>query len=124
MAEAVSHNYNKKLGKVTHYNMKLADGTILEGIAAEDIDVTNASLAEGHGHAMKRDDDEELDEADKPDFLDIDKDGDKEESMKDAAANKKDKDLKEAIAGILRKHKKNKDIKEAIAGILRNRLKG
>ena len=67
---------------------------------------------------------EELDEADKPDFLDIDKDGDKEESMKDAAANKKDKDLKEAIAGILRKHKKNKDIKEAIAGILRNRLKG
>jgi hypothetical protein len=31
--------------------MKLADGTILESVAAEDIQVTNASLAEGHhGH--------------------------------------------------------------------------
>ena len=31
--------------------MKLADGTILESVAAEDIQVTNASLAEAHhGH--------------------------------------------------------------------------
>jgi hypothetical protein len=49
MAEAVSHNYDRKLGRVTHYNMKLANGTILENVAAEDIQVTNASLAEGHG---------------------------------------------------------------------------
>ena len=64
MAEAISHNYSKKLGRVTHYNMKLSDGTILENIAVEDIQVTNASLAEGHGgHAAKRDDDDdELDE--------------------------------------------------------------
>ena len=63
MAEAVSHNYNKKLGRVTHYDMKLADGTILENVAFEDIQVTNASLAEGHGgHPAKRDDEEELDE--------------------------------------------------------------
>ena len=65
MAEAVSHNYNKRLGRVTHYNMKLADGTILENVAFEDIQVTNASLAEGHGgHPAKRDDEdkEELDE--------------------------------------------------------------
>ena len=51
LAEAVSHNYDFKLGRVTHYNMKLADGTILESVAAEDIQVTNASLAEAHhGH--------------------------------------------------------------------------
>ena len=107
MAEAVGHNFNEELGKVTHYDMKLADGTILEGIAAEDIEVTNASLAEGHGHPMKRDDDEEdLDEADKPDYIDLDKDGDKEESMKDAAKDAKSKKLKESIANILRKHLK------------------
>ena len=63
MAEAVSHNYNKRLGRVTHYDMKLADGTILENVAFEDIQVTNASLAEDHGgHPAKRDDEEELDE--------------------------------------------------------------
>ena len=57
MAEAVNHNYDKDLGRVTHYDMKLEDGTILENVAFEDIQVTNASLAEGHGgHAMKRDD--------------------------------------------------------------------
>ena len=55
MAEAVGHNYDDELGRVTHYNMKLEDGTILENVAAEDIQVTNASLAEGHSH--KRDDD-------------------------------------------------------------------
>jgi len=60
MAEAVNHNYNEELGRVTHYDMKLEDGTILESVAFEDIQVTNASLAEAHGsHPMKRDDDEE-----------------------------------------------------------------
>jgi len=59
MAEAISHNYNEEIGRVTHYDMKLEDGTILEGVAFEDIQVTNASLAEGHGHPMKRDDEEE-----------------------------------------------------------------
>ena len=64
IAEAVKHNYNEELGRVTHYDMKLADGTILENVAAEDIQVTNASLAEGHGGKPgKRDEDEdELDE--------------------------------------------------------------
>jgi len=67
MAEAVSHNYNKRLGRVTHYDMKLADGTILENVAFEDIQVTNASLAEGHGgHPAKRDDEEELEECGDP----------------------------------------------------------
>ena len=69
--------------------------------------------------AGKRDD--ELDEAEKPDYLDLDKDGDKEESMKKAAKDaKKDDDdededdeknesvdhLQEAIANLLRKHLK------------------
>ena len=49
LAEAVGHNWSKKLGRVTHYDMKLSDGTILENVAFEDIQVTNASLAEGHG---------------------------------------------------------------------------
>ena len=92
MAEAVSHNYNEKLGRVTHYDMKLEDGTILENVASEDIQVTNASLAEGHGHPMKRDDDKK-----KPDFPDLDDDGDKDESMEDALEDKeeKEKGLKE-----------------------------
>jgi hypothetical protein len=39
--------------------MKLEDGTILEGVAAEDIQVTNASLAEAHHpHAVRNDDEE------------------------------------------------------------------
>ena len=58
-AEAVSHNYNEELGRVTHYNMRLEDGTVLENIASEDIQVTSASLAEGHKHNMNRDKDEE-----------------------------------------------------------------
>ena len=58
MAEAVGHNFNEKEGRVTHYDMKLADGTILENVAAEDIQVTNASLAEAHGGSGLRDDDE------------------------------------------------------------------
>jgi hypothetical protein len=59
MAEAVNHNYNKELGKVTHYDMKFSDGVIMENVAFEDIQITDASLAEGHDHPMKRDDDEE-----------------------------------------------------------------
>jgi hypothetical protein len=59
MAEAVSHNYDKKLDRVTHYDMKLSDGTVLENISTEDIQVTNASLAEEHSHSPgKRDEDD------------------------------------------------------------------
>ena len=39
--------------------MRLEDGTVLENIASEDIQVTSASLAEGHKHNMNRDKDEE-----------------------------------------------------------------
>jgi hypothetical protein len=58
MAEAVGHNFDRQLNEVTWYNMKLQDGTILEQVAASDILVTNASLAEGHHHPM-RDEDED-----------------------------------------------------------------
>ena len=47
-AEAIQHNYDFDLGRVTHYDMRLPNGTILEDVAAEDILITNASLAEGH----------------------------------------------------------------------------
>ena len=61
-AKAVKHNFNEELGRVTHYDMQLADGTVLENIAAEDILVTEASLAEHHpGHAAKRDEEEDAD---------------------------------------------------------------
>ena len=50
-----------------------------------------------------------MEEAEKPDFLDLDKDGDKEESMKDAAADKKEKMDEAKIRRIIRKL-----VKEAI----------
>ena len=63
MAEAINHNFDKKLNKVTWYDMKLQDGTILEQVAASDIFVTSASLAEGHHHPMRDEDEDDLDEA-------------------------------------------------------------
>ena len=63
MAEAINHNFDKKLNKVTWYDMKLQDGTILEQVAASDIQVTNASLGEGHSHPMRDEDEDEMEEA-------------------------------------------------------------
>ena len=55
MAEAVNHNYDEELGKVTHYDMQFEDGTIMENVPFEDIQVTNASLAEvHHKHKTKK----------------------------------------------------------------------
>ena len=59
MAEAINHNFDKKLNKVTWYDMKLQDGTILERVAAEDIQVTNATLESMHGAHRVEDDEEE-----------------------------------------------------------------
>ena len=88
MGEAINHNYDKKLGKVTHYKMRLDDGRILENVPAEVIQVTNASLAEyggmSHGH---RDD-----EADK----DYDGDG-KVETGSEEYMGSKDKAIKKAM---------------------------
>ncbi len=88
-AEAINHNYNEELGKVTHYDMKLEDGTILENVASEDIQVTSASLMNEHGsHPAKRDkkpkegleENEELEEEsmpmiDEPEGQDLNGDG-------------------------------------------------
>jgi hypothetical protein len=60
LGKVINHNWSENLQKVTNYDMEFEDGTILEGVKAEDILVTNASLAEGHGgHMAKRDSDEE-----------------------------------------------------------------
>lgn len=59
MAEAISHNFDKELNRVTWYDMKLQDGTILERVAAEDIQVTNATLESMHGAHRVEDDEEE-----------------------------------------------------------------
>ena len=59
MAEAVAHNYDRELNRVTHYDMQLEDGTLLKAVPAEDIQATNASLAEGHGHPPARREEEE-----------------------------------------------------------------
>ena len=72
MAEAVGHNWSDKYGRVTHYDMKLENGTVLENVAFEDIQVTNASLAEAHHkHVAKRhaDEEEELDESNNDDLV-------------------------------------------------------
>ena len=72
MAEAVGHNWSEKENRVTHYDMKLENGTVLENVAFEDIQVTNASLAEAHHkHVAKRhaDEEEELDESNNDDLV-------------------------------------------------------
>ena len=67
LGKVVSHNWNKKLQKITKYDMQFKDGTIIEGVDAADVFVTDASLDEDHpGHSAKRDDDEYMeDEQDK-----------------------------------------------------------
>ena len=133
LAEAVAHNYNEKLGRVTHYDMKFSDGTIMENVASEDIQVTNASLAEGHGsHPAKKDEPEDLDEAEKPDFPDVDGDGDREEPISKASKEKKEKeggkkeksekDLSK-VPPQLRKHMKKKMSESQIREIIRNLVK-
>ncbi len=139
MAEAIQHVAPDENGFISHYDMKLEDGTILENVAAEDIQVTNASLAEAHHKrdthaAYKKDDDidephcgkrdeEDLEEAAKPDFPDVDGDGDLKEPISKAQQDKKeaesDEDDKESDKDLskvppqLRKHiaKKMKESK-------------
>ena len=73
MAEAIQHVVPDENGYISHYDMKLIkSGIVLEDVAAEDIQVTNASLAyndvteamhgkgnrDGHGDMKKKDDEE------------------------------------------------------------------
>ena len=79
--------------------------------AAEDLDERRGRGRDREGmepdsrrRAMSEgEDQEELEEADKPDFLDIDKDGDKEESMKDAAEDKKGSVTEAKVRQLIRK---------------------
>ena len=110
-------------GKISHYTVEFED------VIVENISVGNLDILVQEEHSHKRDDEkkhdkdkkivseDELDEESKPDFADIDGDGDKEESMKDAAKDKKkgsdDKSKKKAKKGEippqLRKHVKGKE---------------
>ena len=69
LGKVIGHNWSNKLNKVTKYDMQFADGTILENVKAEDVLVTDASLAEGHGaHSAMRDDDGLTEESDEVSF--------------------------------------------------------
>ena len=75
----VNHNWNETLQEVTKYDVKF-ENEVVENIPVSELTILEASLPEAHGgHMAKRDDDA------KPDFLDLDDDGDTEESMADAA---------------------------------------
>ncbi len=52
-AEAIQHVEPDENGFISHYDMKLSDGTILEDIAAEDIQITNATLEANHGKSKR-----------------------------------------------------------------------
>ena len=54
-AKAVAHNWDEELNKVTHYDMQLEDGTILENVSSDDIMITQAVLERSHGsHPAKK----------------------------------------------------------------------
>ena len=54
-AKAVAHNWDEELNKVTHYDMQLEDGTILENVSSDDIMITQAVLERSHGsHTAKK----------------------------------------------------------------------
>ena len=126
-AEAIGHNFNFDLNEVTHYDMRLENGTILENVAAEDIQVTDASLALEHsGHSMKREDeDEDLEEAAKPDFPDVDGDGDRKEPISKAQKDKKEKegDKKDKKESDDEEEKSDKDLSK-VPPQLRKHVKG
>ena len=92
LGKVVNHNWNEKLKKVTKYDMEFEDGTILENVKAEDILVTEASIAEEHmGHAAKRDE-EELEEGEVPAGLKAYQDKKKKKSSDDS---EEEEDMKE-----------------------------
>ncbi len=108
MAEAVKHNYNEALGYVTHYDMKLSDGTILENVAFEDIQVTNASLEEEHGKTMGKRDDKEKPDKNKDGIPDYAQDGKGANDL-----GKKDKEeLDEVTAFLKEKEESDEGISE------------
>ena len=85
-------------------------------------DLPDRGAGRAAGGRRLDEEEEELDEAAKPDYIDLDKDGDKEESMKKAAA-----DAKKKKHGKDDDDKKNESVdplQEAIANLLRKHLRG
>ena len=119
----VAHSLNEN-GDVSHYTVEFKE-VIVENIAIE-----NLNIVEEEMHSHKRDDvkdhdkkkpivqEEELEEEAKPDFADVDKDGDKEEPVSKASKEKEEdeegkeeKDLSK-VPPQLRKHI-SKNMKES-----------
>ena len=85
-------------------------------------DLPDRGAGRAAGGRRLDEEEEELDEDAKPDYIDLDKDGDKEESMKKAAA-----DAKKKKHGKDDDDKKNESVdplQEAIANLLRKHLRG
>jgi hypothetical protein len=121
----VDHNWNEKLQEVTAYDVDFGDGDI-RTLPVGDLTILEASLPEAHGkHMAKRDDEEEeIEEGAKPDFLDLDKDGDKEEPMKAAA-----EELEEEEAAVPNKPKLNESelrelVREALKIVMERKTNG
>jgi len=95
---------NKLRTKLSQIEMNESFDTVIESDSYQRsklfLDVLNAEISE-RGNI----DDEALEEAGKPDFLDLDKDGDKKEPMKKAAKDKEDKETKEGAYGKKKKRK-------------------
>ena len=87
---------NKMRTKLSQIEMSESFNTVVEGDDYQKsklfLDVLNAELSE-RGDIEE----ESLEEGGKPDFLDLDKDGDKEEPMKKAAKDKKSKGIKAMV---------------------------
>ena len=79
-AEAIQHVEPDENGFISHYDMKLPDGTILEDVAAEDIQITNATLESSH--SAKRTDHKPMKKRKKP-----------KKSDKKSEKSKKDKEV-------------------------------
>jgi hypothetical protein len=134
----VDHNWSESLQRVTKYDVKFEDGTIIRNIEESQL-----TIVEGKMHGGKRDEDHPevknedmidnegademlrktkernkiVDEAEKPDFPDVDGDGDKEEPIskaqqdkKDAESNNKDKKSDESEEGEEEKSSDGKDL--------------
>ena len=92
----VDHNYNERLGKVTRYDIKFKDGSIKRNIHESELTILEAASLEEHGGdpkrdhpKVKKDKDEEMEEGAKPDFPDVDGDGDTKEPISKAQKDKK-----------------------------------
>ena len=112
----ISHTLDEN-GNITHYTVEF-DDVIVENIAVENLKILQQEEhshkkenVKSHDKEKPRMTEEELEEAEKPDFPDVDGDGDKEEPISKAQKDKKEKeggdDKKKNLSKVppqLRKH--------------------